>query len=130
MTLELAVEIFLKFLAVGVLVFLNGFFVAAEFALVKLRATQLSGLIEEGHRRAKMAEHLLTHLDAYLSAAQLGITLASLGLGWIGEPIFFTLLQPVFDWFGLDEHKHEAGPVQAKWFRDFLENLFIRTTGR
>ncbi|MGB0578196.1 MAG: hemolysin family protein [Limisphaerales bacterium] len=108
MTLELAVEISLKFLAVGVLVFLNGFFVAAEFALVKLRATQLSGLIEEGHRRAKMAEHLLSHLDAYLSAAQLGITLASLGLGWIGEPIFFTLLEPVFDGFGLDAHKHEA----------------------
>lgn len=108
MTLELAFEILLKFLAVGVLVLLNGFFVAAEFALVKLRATQLSSLIEEGHRRAKMAEHLLTHLDAYLSAAQLGITLASLGLGWIGEPIFFTLLEPVFDWIGLDEHRHEA----------------------
>lgn len=108
MTLELAFEIFLKFLAVGFLVLLNGFFVAAEFALVKLRVTQLAPLIEEGHRRAKMAEHLVSHLDAYLSAAQLGITLASLGLGWIGEPIFFTLLQPVFDWIGLGGESHGA----------------------
>ncbi len=108
MSLELAFEIFLKFLAVGILVLLNGFFVAAEFALVKLRVTQLAPLIEEGHRRAKMAERLVTHLDAYLSAAQLGITLASLGLGWIGEPIFFTLLVPVFDWVGLGAESHGA----------------------
>lgn len=108
MTTELAVEVFLKFLAVGFLVFLNGFFVAAEFALVKLRVTQLAPLIEEGHKRARMAEHLVTHLDAYLSAAQLGITLASLGLGWIGEPIFFTLLEPVFEWVGLGGEAHVA----------------------
>ena len=61
-------EIGLLVLAVGILVFLNGFFVAAEFALVKLRDTQLEPLIAEGQRRAKMARHLLNHLDAYLSA--------------------------------------------------------------
>lgn len=85
-----------KILAVLVLVALNGFFVATEFALVKVRLTQLDPLIARGQRRARMVQHIVTHLDAYLSAAQLGITLASLGLGWIGEPIFEELLQPVF----------------------------------
>ncbi|MSU40563.1 MAG: HlyC/CorC family transporter [Pedosphaera sp.] len=87
----------LKTLAVLLLVFLNGFFVAAEFALVKLRGTQLDGLIATGSRRARRVRRVLTNLDAYLSACQLGITLASLGLGWIGEPIFTELLKPVFD---------------------------------
>ncbi|HEY9174248.1 MAG TPA: hemolysin family protein [Verrucomicrobiae bacterium] len=86
----------LKMLAVLVLVGMNGFFVATEFALVKVRLTQLEPLVAKGHRRAKMAKHVISHLDAYLSAAQLGITLASLGLGWIGEPIFAALLEPVF----------------------------------
>jgi CBS domain containing-hemolysin-like protein len=91
----------LKALAVLVLAVLNGFFVAAEFALVKVRDTQLTPLALQGHRRARMARHLLGHLDAYLSAAQLGITLASLGLGWIGEPIFADLLRPVYDGLGV-----------------------------
>lgn len=101
-------EVAVKGFAVIVLVLLNGFFVAAEFALVKVRGTQLRQLIADGNRRAKMAKHLLNHLDEYLSAAQLGITLASLGLGWIGEPIFFTLLAPVFDALGMTAEKHEA----------------------
>jgi CBS domain containing-hemolysin-like protein len=79
-----------------VLVGLNGFFVATEFALVKVRATQLEPFAAQGHKRAKMALHLARHLDEYLSACQLGITLASLGLGWIGEPVFADLLAPVF----------------------------------
>lgn len=91
-----------KILAVVGLVLLNGFFVASEFALVKLRETQLSPLIQEGNRRARMAKHLVAHLDAYLSAAQLGITLASLGLGWVGEPVFEALLDPVFHWFNVE----------------------------
>lgn len=78
------------------LVLLNGFFVAAEFALVKLRPTQLGPDLVAGDRRAKVAKHMLRHLDAYLSATQLGITLASLGLGWIGEPAFTWLLEPLF----------------------------------
>lgn len=92
----------LKILAVLVLVALNGFFVATEFALVKVRLTQLEPLVAHGQRRARMARHIVTHLDAYLSAAQLGITLASLGLGWIGEPIFEELLQPVFVAFAVE----------------------------
>ena len=85
----------LQLFAVGLLVFLNGFFVAAEFALVKIRDTQLEPLLEKGHRRALMTRFILDRLDAFLSAAQLGITLASLGLGWVGEPIFGALLAPV-----------------------------------
>ncbi|SVB54790.1 uncharacterized protein METZ01_LOCUS207644, partial [marine metagenome] len=91
-------EITLLILAVGVLVFLNGFFVAAEFALVKLRDTQLEPLIVEGHRRATLARRILSNLDAYLSACQLGITLASLALGWVGHPVFEKLLEPLFNW--------------------------------
>ena len=93
--------ILLKILAVLALVSLNGFFVAAEFALVKIRDTQLAPLIARGHRRARMARHVVQNLDRYLSAAQLGITLASLGLGWVGEPVFKTLLAPVMDWAGI-----------------------------
>ena len=85
-------------LAVAILVFLNGFFVAAEFALVKLRETQLEPLVARGHRRASMTRHILKNLDAYLSACQLGITLASLALGYVGHPIFDKLLTPVYSW--------------------------------
>jgi CBS domain containing-hemolysin-like protein len=88
----------LRVLAVLVLVLLNAFFVAAEFALVKVRDTQLNPLAQRGNKRARAAEFILARLDAFLSAAQLGITLASLGLGWIGEPVFFALLTPVFGW--------------------------------
>ncbi|MFL3626256.1 hemolysin family protein [Xanthomonas campestris pv. raphani] len=83
------------------LVLLNGFFVAAEFALVKLRHTQAVGLAEHHGWRGRLLLGVHAHLDAYLSACQLGITLASLGLGWVGEPAFAHLLQPVFDTLGL-----------------------------
>lgn len=105
--------ILLKILAVLVLVALNGFFVAAEFALVKIRDTQLSPLIARGHRRARMARHVVQNLDRYLSAAQLGITLASLALGWVGEPVFKTLLAPVMDWAGItsEDARHTIAVV-------------------
>jgi CBS domain containing-hemolysin-like protein len=92
----------IKVLAVLLLVALNGFFVAAEFALVKIRGTQLQPLVDEGQRRAKVAHYILNNLDAFLSACQLGITLASLALGWIGEPIFEMLLEPVFHWLAIE----------------------------
>ncbi|MBI2949272.1 MAG: DUF21 domain-containing protein, partial [Verrucomicrobia bacterium] len=97
MITDTTVEIALKLLAVVVLVFLNGFFVAAEFALVKIRDTQLNPLIAKGHRRARIARRVVRNLDASLSACQLGITLASLALGWVGEPVFATLLAPALD---------------------------------
>lgn len=92
-----AITISLLVFAVAILVSLNGFFVAAEFALVKVRDTQLAPLVSQGQRRAKMARHLLANLDAYLSACQLGITLASLALGYVGHPIFDKLLEPIYD---------------------------------
>ncbi len=76
------------------LVALNGFFVAAEFALVKVRPTQLDPHVA-GSRRGTVARHMVRHLDAYLSATQLGITLASLALGWIGEPAFVWVVEPL-----------------------------------
>jgi len=84
--------ILLKAAGVLALVLLNGFFVCAEFAIIKVRATQIAALVARGSRRARKAEHLLKHLDSYLSASQLGITMASLGLGWVGEPFVADLL--------------------------------------
>jgi len=81
----------------------NGFFVAAEFAIVKVRTTQLTELADAGSARAKMARRLTRKLDAYLSATQLGITLASLALGWIGEPAFHHLIQPLFTRFEVSD---------------------------
>ncbi len=95
----------LKLLLVLFLVLLNGFFVAAEFAIVKIRETQLFGLVAAGHRRAKVARILLSNLDASLSATQLGITLASLGLGWVGEPVFASLLAPVMEWLSVESEQ-------------------------
>ena len=94
--------IFLKILAVIFLVLLNGFFVAAEFSLVKIRDTQLEALVLKGHRRAKITRRIVRNLDAALSATQLGITLASLGLGWVGKPVFAALLQPVLAWLQVE----------------------------
>jgi CBS domain containing-hemolysin-like protein len=75
---------------------LNGFFVAAEFALVKVRATQLRSRARKGDRKAIVAESIVGRLDRYLSVTQFGITLASLGLGWIGEPAVAELLDRIF----------------------------------
>lgn len=75
------------------LVFANGFFVAAEFAIVKVRASQIAQRMKKGHRRAALAKNIVEHLDAYLSATQLGITLSSLGLGWVGEPLLADMLR-------------------------------------
>lgn len=92
-----------KIATVFVLVFLNGFFVAAEFAIVKVRATQIEPLVKRGQKRARLAQSVITHLDAYLSATQLGITLTSLGLGWVGEPFVANLLAPVFSGLGITQ---------------------------
>jgi CBS domain containing-hemolysin-like protein len=85
----------------GLFVLANGFFVAAEFAIVKVRPTQLAELAAKGSSSARMAKRLIGKLDAYLSATQLGITLASLALGWIGEPAFARLIEPLFAKTGL-----------------------------
>jgi len=72
----------------------NGVFVAAEFAIVKVRPTQIAELAASGNRRARMSRRILKRMDSYLSATQLGVTLMSLALGWIGEPAFEHMIEP------------------------------------
>jgi len=93
--------IILKLSAILILVLLNGFFVASEFAIVKVRSSQLETLIGKGDRKASFASNVVDHLDAYLSATQLGITLASLGLGMLGEPFLAQMIAPVFYKLGM-----------------------------
>ncbi len=82
----------------------NAFFVAAEFAFAKVRPSSLEALARAGDARAERALHMTARLDAYLSATQLGITLASLGLGWLGEPAVADLLAPVLERMGASEN--------------------------
>lgn len=93
--------IFINILLVFFLVFLNGFFVATEFAMVKVRKSRIETLIIQGDKRAKRTLIVVKDLNSYLSACQLGITLASLGLGWVGEPAILRLLMPIFNLFNL-----------------------------
>ena len=93
-----------KLAVIFALVVLNGFFVACEFAIVKVRGSQLDPLVAEGNLRATFAQHIRAHLDAYLSATQLGITLASLALGWVGEQFLAHLLQPAFALVNVHSH--------------------------
>jgi CBS domain containing-hemolysin-like protein len=94
--------LFGKLLTIAALVALNGFFVAAEYAIIKVRSSQLQALIDEGNARALFARHVRSHLDSYLSATQLGVTLASLGLGWAGEQFLASILQPAFGLLHID----------------------------
>jgi CBS domain containing-hemolysin-like protein len=91
----------LRLLVLLILVLLNGFFVASELAIVKIRGSQLDTLIEQGDARAKVTKHITNHLEAYISATQLGITLASLGLGWLGEPFLAHMIEPAFQLAGI-----------------------------
>lgn len=84
-----------------VLVFLNGFFVAAEFAIVKIRASQLEQKAQDGNQMAILSKKIVANLDGYLAATQFGITLASLGLGWIGEPVVSKILISGMELVGL-----------------------------
>jgi len=79
----------------------NGFFVAAEFAIIKVRPTQLAELAAAGSTRARMTRRIIKKLDSYLSATQLGVTLASLALGWVGEPSFEHLIEPRLKFLGV-----------------------------
>lgn len=94
----MGLDLFLTFF----LVFLNGFFVAAEFALVKVRASQIEIKAKTGSRVAKIAKHMTQHLDGYLAATQLGITLASLGLGWVGEEVMTEIVSKFFHLINID----------------------------
>jgi CBS domain containing-hemolysin-like protein len=86
-----------------IFVLLNGFFVAAEFAIVKVRLTQIEPLAAKGNWHAKIARQILLHSTAYLSATQLGITMTSLVLGWVGEPIAAKMLLPLFQFIQITQ---------------------------
>jgi len=116
-------KIILNLFLVLFLVLLNGFFVAAEFALVKVRQSRLEQLANEGNARARYALAVTGKLDAYLSATQLGITLASLGLGWVGEPAVAKLtVDPVLSLFGISEaaYSHSLSFIAAFCVITFL----------
>jgi CBS domain containing-hemolysin-like protein len=104
------------------LVALNGFFVAAEFGIVTLRKTRVRAIAKTGGLRGRILYKVHSQLDAYLSACQLGITLASLGLGWVGEPAFASLLEPVFGLLGVTSEKiiHGVSFVMAFSVISFL----------
>ncbi|WP_262677204.1 hemolysin family protein [Paenibacillus sp. J5C2022] len=93
--------ILLKLFMIALLILLTAFFVATEFAIVRLRASRIDQLVLEGRKNALAVQKVTSNLDAYLSACQLGITITALGLGFLGEPTVEVLLTPVFDEFGL-----------------------------
>ena len=92
-----------SFLIVILLLVANGFYVAAEFALVKARGFRIESLAAEGSAAARLTIRIQSNLEAYLAACQLGITMASLGLGWVGEPAVAALLEPLFSSMGMSE---------------------------
>jgi putative hemolysin len=104
----------LSLLSVPLLVALNGLFVAAEFALVAVRKTRVEEMVRQGRKGAKVVAEATAHLDRSIAATQLGITLASIALGWIGEPALARLLDPFFDlladlWSALATHTVATG---------------------
>lgn len=113
-------------LVIVALVLANGFFVAAEFALVKVRSSQLRPLLKTGGWRVKFALKATEHLDAALSATQLGITLASLGLGWVGEPFIVERLEPLLTSWGIVDPKaiHSIAFAVAFTVITFLHIIF------
>jgi CBS domain containing-hemolysin-like protein len=90
-------DILINLLLVTILIGLTGFFVASEFAIVKIRTSRLDQLVAEGNKKAVAAKKVVSNLDEYLSACQLGITITALGLGWLGEPTVEAILHPLFE---------------------------------
>jgi CBS domain containing-hemolysin-like protein len=106
-----------RLLAVAALVLFNAFFVAAELALVRIRDTQLAPLAEKGNRRARTARHIVAHIDSYIGATQFGITLASMALGVLVEPVFRSLLEPVFSLLKIsNEHTESTIAIVVGFF--------------
>lgn len=93
----------INLLLIALLIALTAFFVATEFAIVKIRVSRIDQLIAEGRKGAVAAKKVVSRLDEYLSACQLGITVTALGLGWLGEPTVEKLLNPIFVYFQLNE---------------------------
>jgi CBS domain containing-hemolysin-like protein len=121
-------SIVLRLSLVLLLVALNGFFVAAEFALVASRRSKIDAMVEDGDRMAKTVQTALTHLDRYISGTQLGITLASLALGWVGEPALAVLVDRALAAVGVDVPSGAAhttaGIITAFLIITFLHIVF------
>jgi len=113
-----------RLLVALVLVVLNGFFVAAEFALVRVRSTSVDQLVEEGSAGAETLQEAMGSLDDYLAVTQLGITLASLGLGWAGEPAVASLLEPLLGPVLPPDILHLVSFALAFGFITFLHVVF------
>ena len=96
-------DLTVSFVAVVLLLMINGFFVAAEFALVKARGFRIEGMASQGSAAARLTLRIQGNLEVYLAACQLGITMASLGLGWVGEPAVAAMLEPMFHSMGVPE---------------------------
>ena len=97
----MTISLFFNLCVILILLFFNGFFVAAEFALVGVRKTRITQLANEGNFNAKLAIDAIKNIDKYIAAVQLGITIASLGIGWVGESTLAKLLLPVFHFLPL-----------------------------
>lgn len=110
----------LKILLIIVLIMLTAFFVATEFAIVKIRPSRVNQLCAEGHKKALVVKEVTSNLDEYLSACQLGITITALGLGWLGKPTFEVLLNPVFAYYPII-------PSQISHIISFAVAFFIIT---
>jgi CBS domain containing-hemolysin-like protein len=106
----------LQLLFALLLVLLNGFFVAAEFAMVKVRSTRIEELVQQGSLPARVVQRAMQRLDGYLSATQIGITIASLGLGSVGEPAFARIIEPFFARLGPLSHSAATGTAVAVAF--------------
>src|SRR5512141_2014400 len=96
----------LKFSSIALLILMNAFFVAAEFSLVSIRRTRVEELITAGNRRARAVQNAIHDPDRFIAATQLGVTVASLGIGWVAEPALRQVIQPIFQflptaWSGL-----------------------------
>lgn len=115
-------SILFELILVLLIIFANAFFVAAEFAIVKVRTTQIQPLADKNNKRARVTVKILSNLDAYLSASQVGITMTSLGLGWVGEPVTAKLLSPIFTWFGMTNEQtiHTLSVIIGFIFLTFL----------
>lgn len=117
---QVAGSLLLKSVGAMLIVALNAFFVAAEFALIRVRDTQLQPLAAKGSRRAQLARTIIANLDAYLSTVQLGITLCGLGMGALVDPLFGELLQPFYGAVGIES-------IQVQRTLSFLIGFLINT---
>ncbi|GFN33125.1 hemolysin family protein [Paenibacillus xylaniclasticus] len=106
---------------VAILIVLTAFFVATEFAIIRIRASRVDQLVQEGNSNARAVQRVISNLDGYLSACQLGITITALGLGWLGEPTVEKLLLPLFDTWHLNS---EASHL-ASFFIAFITVTFL-----